>query len=63
MVSKTAIRLVVLVCTPKPMPVWRHARVWAESEGERVAEAFVRLSFAREEAHQFDWSQACVVIE
>jgi len=34
--------------------VRRYARVWAEREGERTAEAYVPLSF--------DWSHECVVI-
>lgn len=42
--------------------VRRYARVWAEREGERTAEAYVPLSFEPGEAYQFDWSHECVVI-
>lgn len=41
----------------------RYARAWAERAGERLAEAYVPLSFAPGEAHQFDWSHECVVID
>ena len=42
--------------------VRRYARVWAEREGWRTAEAYVPLSFEPGEAYQFDWSHECVVI-
>jgi transposase len=43
--------------------VRRHARQWAVREGERVATAYVLLSFASGEAYQFDWSHEVVLLD
>jgi transposase len=43
--------------------VRRHARQWAVREGERVATAYVPLSFASGEAYQFDWSHEVVLLD
>ena len=43
--------------------VRRYGRAWERREGERVAAAFVPLSFAIAEAYQFDWSHEVAVLD
>jgi transposase len=43
--------------------VRRYAAAWRRQEGAATAAAFVPLSFAPGEAHQFDWSHEIVVID
>ena len=43
--------------------VRRYGRAWQKRHCERLADAFVPLSFAPGEAYQFDWSHEYVVID
>jgi transposase len=42
--------------------VRRYAKVWRRERGAATAQAYVPLSFAPGEAHQFDWSHEIVLI-
>jgi transposase len=42
--------------------VRRYAKHWRQQHGATPARVFVPLSFAPSEAHQFDWSHECVVL-
>jgi transposase len=41
----------------------RYARSWAKANASATADAFVPLTFAPGEAHQFDWSHEIVVMD
>jgi hypothetical protein len=42
--------------------VRRYARRWSKERGQSTAAAYVPLSFAPEEAYQFDWSHEVVLL-
>jgi hypothetical protein len=42
--------------------VRRYARRWSKAHGQSTAAAYVPLSFAPGEAHQFDWSHEFVLL-
>jgi transposase len=42
--------------------VRRYARRWSKAHGQSTATAYVPLSFAAGEAHQFDWSHEVVLL-